>query len=127
MYCILQVFTKGKPDGNQLEKLMDPFYEHDFYNRYYDPDTDEFQEIPPEDFPMFTWDYWNVWDPPVEVDVSKIGDCFAMIDKQGRAHVRTRWNGQEHEDLTKDFKYWIRRIQRESRFGDYMTVIDYHY
>ena len=60
MHCILQLFTKNQPTYLDIENMMSPFYEDNFYEKYYDPSTDEYMDIPSEDYPMFDWDYYTV-------------------------------------------------------------------
>lgn len=127
MHCIIQIVTKGEPSWEQIHEIMNPYYEDDFYKQYYDEEKDEFLDIPPEDYPPFLWDYWSPWEEAVPSAEADIGNCFAMIDRQGRAHVRSYWNGQEHVDCQKDFEYWIKRIIRERGPNDYVTTLNYHW
>lgn len=126
MHCILQIVTKGKPTMIQIDQIMSPYYENDFYKQWYDPATDEFKEIPAEAYPPFTWDYYTIWEDGPSSSY-EIGECYAMIDRQGRAHVRKRYNGHGYEDLSSDFDYWVKRMTRERGPNDWITVVNYHY
>ena len=112
---------------SDLSRIIEPYDKDGFYSRYWDPVKQECGYIPPEDYPEFLWDYCTIWDearPSKDVD---IGECFAMIDRQGRAHVRQKWNGREWLDQEKDFEYWVKRIVRERGPNDWVTTINYHY
>ena len=128
MHCILQIVTKGRPGMAEIDRIMMPYYEDTFYGKYWDPVKEEHQDIPPEDYPAFTWDYYDIWEEPKpSIDVT-IGECFAMIDRQGRPHVRKYWNGgPEWINQNQDFEYWVKRIIREIGPNDWVTTINYHY
>ena len=128
MHCILQIVTKGRPDMYEIDRIMKPYYEIDFYSKYYDPVKDEYLDIPPEDYPEFHWDYYTIWEEPKPSKDVEIGDCFAIIDRQGRPHARKYWNGgPEWIDQDQDFEYWVKRIIRERGPNDWVTTINYHY
>ena len=127
MHCLCQIITKGKPSMSEIDRLMMPYYECDFYDKYWDPVKQEHRYIPPEDYPEFHWDYYSIWEeakPSKDVD---IGECFAIIDRQGRPHARKKWNGAKWLDQNNDFEYWVKRIVRERGPNDWVTLIDYHY
>ena len=127
MHCILQIVTKGRPDMYEIDRIMKPYDEIAFYNKYYDPDRDEV-DIPKEAWPAFHWDYYTIWEEPKPSKDVEIGECFAMIDRQGRPHVRKYWNGgPEWIDQNQDFEYWVKRIVRERGPNDWVTTINYHY
>lgn len=126
MHCILQIVTKGKPTMEEIDQIMQPYYESDFLDRYWNPEKEDYDEIPEEAHPAFTWDYYDIWEQDPIAHVA-IGNCFAMIDRQKRPHVRTWWNGREHVDKQKDFEYWIQRINREKGRNDWVTLVNYHY
>ena len=128
MHCILQIVTKGRPGMAEIDRIMMPYYEVAFYDKYWDPVKQEHRYIPPEDYPAFTWDYYTIWDEPKPSKDVEIGECFAMIDRQGRPHVRQFWNGgPEWIDQNQDFEYWVKRIVRERGPNDWVTTINYHY
>ena len=128
MHCILQIVTKGRPEMAEIYRIMMPYYEEAFYGKYYDPVSDSHRDIPPEDYPAFTWDYYTVWEEPKPSKDVEIGECFAIIDRQGRPHVRKYWNGgPEWIDQNQDFEYWVKRIVRERGPNDWVTTINYHY
>ena len=128
MHCILQIVTKGRPEMAEIDRIMMPYYEDTFYGKYWDPVKEEHRDIPPEDYPAFTWDYYDIWEEPKpSIDVT-IGECFAIIDRQGRPHVRKYWNGgPEWIDQNQDFEYWVKRIIRERGPNDWVTIVNYHY
>lgn len=128
MHCLLQIITKEKPDMYEIDRIMQPYYESVFYDRYWDPVKEEHKPIPKEAYPAFTWDYYTIWEESKpSIDVT-IGECFAIIDRQGRPHVRKYWNGgPEWIDQNQDFEYWVKRIVRERGSNDWVTTINYHY
>lgn len=126
MHCLLQIVTKGQPSAEEIEAIMTPYYECDFYDRYWDPVKEEHRPIPEDEYPAFHWDYYTIWEQCPSAEAT-IGDCFAMIDRQGRPHVRKWWNGKVFVDKTQDFDYWIKRIIRERGPQDWVTLVDYHY
>lgn len=128
MHCLLQIVTKGHPTMLEIDNIMMPYYECDFYNKYYDPVKDEHKDIPKEAWPEFHWDYYTIWDEPKPSSEVEIGECFAIIDRQGRAHARSKWDGgPEWIDQNKDFEYWVKRVIRERGPNDFVTLINYHY
>ena len=51
----------------ELEDIMAPYNEGDFYDRYYNPETDEMDYIPREEYPEFLWDYYtHRWTKSIE-------------------------------------------------------------
>ena len=126
MHCLLQIVTKGQPSRADIERIMRPYYENEFYDRYYDPIIEDYRPIPEDAHPAFTWDYYTIWEQ-FPSEEAQIGNCFAMIDRQGRPHVRKRWNGRVWIDESSDFDYWTKRIIRERGPQDWVTIVDYHY
>ena len=53
-YCFV-VITKEFPTDDVLSKALNPFNEEKFYEKFEDVD-----EIPAEEYPVFTWDWWQV-------------------------------------------------------------------
>ena len=79
-----------------INRIMDPYYEENIYK--YDPERDEYTE--PEIMPQFSWDYFTVSNPPF---FEKAEDCFILIGPDGQAIAREWWNGEEHIDQRKTF------------------------
>ena len=53
-YCFV-VITKEFPTDDVLSKALEPFNEETFYEKHEGED-----EIPAEEYPVFTWDWWQV-------------------------------------------------------------------
>lgn len=126
MHCLLQIVTKGQPSYEEIERIMQPYFEIDFYEKYWDPVKQDVRDIPEEERLEFQWDYYSIWEQYPSAEAT-IGECFAMIDRQGRPHVRRKFNGRTWVDKNEDFEYWVRRITRERGVNDWVTLVNYHY
>lgn len=120
MHALIHLITKEKLSYEEIDELMDPYYEEKIF--VYDKDKDEYVE--PDVYPQFSWDYYRIHD---EVLWEKVEDCYIIMDcLDKRSIVRKWWNGQKYIDQTERFESYIKE-NRPKWKGCYMYEIDIHW
>ena len=55
--CFL--FTEKLPSDEDIDRILKPYNDENFYSKY-EEDEEGKKDIPPEDYPEFMWDWWQV-------------------------------------------------------------------
>ena len=142
--------------NDALERVMFPYCEYDFYHQYYDEELGYANNIPPEAYPEFLWDYYKEeWSRSVRELKKKdltdkdvcwdlypawtgksledltvndlIGCCYVLINKNGIATAKEHWNGKEIVDQKKKFASEAGKICRSLKDSDWITQVDIHW
>lgn len=125
MHMLAMIVTDNPPDFHDLERIMAPFYESDFYNQYYDEKTEEYKDIPREDYPDFLWDYYTyLWTEPF--DPKEVSESYTVISPEGKAVSRKTWHGEGGViDQTDIYNEHVKSVCENPK-SLYMTAVDYH-
>ena len=115
-----------------IAALMEPFNEHDWFNKHYELLIDgdyEYDGTPP---PEFLWDYYAIRETGpyrhyFEL-ASEVTDhrCTTVVLPNGEAIVKKWWDGTKWYDFTLEFISAVEKIFMEHP-NWYVTAVDYHY
>ena len=126
MHTCFMLFTKEKPTYEEIEKILEPYYEDTVYDNYFNGDA----------APKLMWDWYtiggrysHILEGNESLPASEVKDydnlsTYGCIDVDGTGYAKEYW---DTKDWIVEPDYWDRLKEIKERNKDcWVTILDLH-
>ena len=126
MHCCFMLFTKEKPTYEEIEKILEPYYEDTIYENH----------LEGEEVPKLMWDWYaiggrysDILEGNESLPASEVKDyddlrTYGCIDVDGTVYATEYWDARE---WIVEPDYWDKLKEIKERNKDcWVTILDIH-